>query len=82
MWYTYILESKKDGKHYIGSTNDLKRRLNEHNMGFVDATQPRLPFSLVSYVAVETERQARALEKYLKTGSGFAFIKKRILQSP
>jgi predicted GIY-YIG superfamily endonuclease len=81
MWYTYILLSKKDNKHYIGSTNDLTRRMNEHNSGCVQATKSRQPLELVSYIAVKTERQARDLELYLKTGSGFAFIKKRILQS-
>ncbi len=82
MWYAYILESTKDNKHYIGSTNDLKRRLDEHNSGKVEATTARRPLRLVSYIAVENEAQSRCLEKYLKTGSGFSFIKKRILQSP
>ena len=82
MWYVYIIESSVDKKHYIGSTNDLKCRLSEHNSGSVVATKPRIPFKLVSYIAVETENQARNLEKYLKTGSGFSFIKKRVLQSP
>jgi len=82
MWYVYILESEKDGKHYIGSTNDLGRRLEEHNSGQVAATAPRRPLRMVSFIAVETEGQARTLEQYLKSGSGFSFIKKRILQSP
>ena len=82
MWYAYVLESAKDAKHYIGSTNDMRRRCGEHAAGLVDATRPRRPLKLVSYIAVETEEQARSLERFLKTGSGFAFIKKRILQSP
>jgi putative endonuclease len=82
VWYTYILESETDGKHYIGSSNDLQRRLTEHEDGLVDATRPRRPLKLISYIATETEEQARSLEKYLKTGSGFSFIKKSILQSP
>jgi predicted GIY-YIG superfamily endonuclease len=82
MWYVYILESGKDSKHYIGSTNDLNRRIEEHNNGFVESTSARHLLRLVSYIAVETEKQARSLEKYLKTGSGFSFMKKRIFQSP
>jgi len=81
MWYAYILLSRKDHKHYIGSTNDMGRRVSEHNSGGVEATRYRRPLELVSYIAVNTEQQARELESYLKTGSGFAFIKKRILQS-
>ena len=38
MWYVYILESEKDDKHYIGSSNDLKRRIEEHNKGIVEST--------------------------------------------
>ena len=64
MWYTYILRSQKDGKTYIGSTNDLKRRFKEHNDGLVRSTIHRTPFSLEAYVAVKTEERARALEKY------------------
>lgn len=82
MWYAYILESEKDDKHYIGSSNDLKRRIEENNNGNVESTSARRPLRLVSYIAVETEEQARSLEKFLKSGSGFSFIKKRILQSP
>ncbi|MFA6309796.1 MAG: GIY-YIG nuclease family protein [Clostridia bacterium] len=82
MWYVYILESGKDSKHYIGSTNDLNRRIEEHNNGFVESTSARRPLRIVSYIAVETEEQAHCLEKFLKSGSGFSFIKKRILQFP
>jgi len=82
MWHIYIIESLKDKKHYIGSTKDLERRLLEHDKGLVESTAPRRPFRLVCQISVETEKQARNLERYLKTGSGFSFIKKRILQSP
>lgn len=78
MWYAYILQSRTDGRLYIGSTNDLKRRLEEHNAGKVAATEPRCPLFLKSYLAVESEEAARALEQYLKSGSGHAFIRKRL----
>ena len=81
MWYAYILLSQKDHKRYIGSTNNMTRRLGEHHSGSVEAIRFRRPLELVSYIAVNTERQARELESSLKTGSGFAFIKKRIFQS-
>jgi putative endonuclease len=81
VWYVYIIESNLDNKHYIGSTNDLKRRIQEHNSGDVIATAPRRPFELVSYISVKTEKQSRCLEQFLKTGSGYSFIKKRLLQA-
>ena len=79
MWYVYILRSQQDNNLYIGSTNDLHRRLHEHNSGHVMATQSRLPFTLESYIAVRSEKKARELEVYLKSGSGHAILKKRIL---
>lgn len=79
MWYVYILRSERDGDLYIGSTNDLKRRVREHNSGSVTATAPRIPFHLEAYFAVGTEQKARELEQYSKSGSGHAFLNKRVL---
>ena len=78
MWYVYGIKCA-DGSLYIGSTNDLKRRTTEHNNGESKGIKGRKPFSLEFYVAVKNERVARRLEKYFKTGSGRAIIKKRIL---
>jgi len=79
MWYVYILRSLKDNDLYIGSTNDIKRRLTAHNSGMVDSTQGRIPFSLEAYIAVKDKARAIELEQYLKTGSGRAVLQKRIL---
>ncbi len=81
MWYVYILTSKKDGRLYVGSTNDLKRRLQEHTRGQSQSTRNRRPLELEAYVAVKGESIARDLEKYLKTGSGIATLRRRILPS-
>ena len=81
VWYVYILRSDKDGKFYVGSTADLKRRLREHNEGECDSTRHRRPLELEAYIAVREEASARSLEKYLKTGSGIATLRKRILTS-
>jgi len=64
---------------YVGSTNDIARRLTEHNSGKVDSTKNRTPFNLEAYFAVKDKSTAIDLEKYLKTGSGRAFLQKRIL---
>ena len=79
MWYVYVLKSESDGKLYIGSTNDLKGRIYQHNSGNVESTKPRLLLQLQAYIAVQFVDVARSLEQYLKTGSGHAFLYKRIL---
>jgi putative endonuclease len=66
MFYTYLLGSKKDKELYMGSTNDLKKRLKEHNSGKVPSTKPRLPFELLYYEAYKTEQEARDREAALK----------------
>jgi len=78
-WYVYILKSIIKQFIYIGSTNDLQRRLLEHNKGLVQSTKGYRPFDIIPYVAVSTEKKARELERYFKTGSGKAILKKRIL---
>ena len=68
-----------DKNFYVGSTNDIRRRLAEHNAGKVDSTKSRVPFSLEAYIAIKDQTKAIELEQYLKTGSGRALLKKRIL---
>jgi predicted GIY-YIG superfamily endonuclease len=78
MWYVYFL-LLSNGDVYVGSTNDLRRRVAAHRTGYVRSTRLYLPIELKCYVAVPTERAARALEQYFKSGSGKAFAKKRFL---
>ena len=78
MWYVYFLElSNQD--IYVGSTNDLRRRFKSHQQGHVISTKQYLPIVLRTYVAVTDEATARSLERYFKSGSGKAFVKKRFL---
>ena len=79
MWFVYILKSLKDGDLYVGSTNNLRRRLADHNSGEVDSTRHRIPFAVEAYVAVRDKAKAIELERYFKTGSGKAVLLKRIL---
>lgn len=74
MYYVYNLKCK-DG-FYIGCTDNLKDRFERHKNGHVPATKNRTPVSLEFYVAVKDKYKAFELEKYLKSGSGRAFIKK------
>lgn len=82
MFYLYILKSKKDDDMYIGSTNDLKKRLTMHNSGKIYSTRLRKPLDLIYYEAYKGEKDARKREHNLKLRSrAFAQLMKRIQES-
>ena len=66
MFFVYILKSKKDKKLYIGYTNDLRKRLKEHNLGLVRSTKSRKPFHLVYCEAYTSKQDAVQREHNLK----------------
>ncbi len=71
MFYTYILKSKKTGRLYIGSTDNLKRRFKEHNDGTGGVyTRNNRPFELIYYEAYLDYKDAKLSEKFFKTGYG------------
>lgn len=80
-FYTYVLESFKDGKLYVGWTNDLVERIKEHTQGKVLSTKNRLPIFPVYYEACLSEEAAMKREKYFKTGFGRRFLKNRLVGS-
>ncbi|MEK7576800.1 MAG: GIY-YIG nuclease family protein [Patescibacteria group bacterium] len=78
MYYVYILKSLKDDSKYVGTTTDLKKRLAAHNSGGNKYSSSKKPFRLIWYCAFSDEKKAYDFEKYLKSGSGFAFARKRL----
>jgi predicted GIY-YIG superfamily endonuclease len=58
MWYVYFLQLS-NGDIYVGSTNDLRRRVRSHQTGEVISTRSDRPIILKAYVAIETEAIAR-----------------------
>jgi putative endonuclease len=79
MRYVYLLESEAfEGQRYVGVTSDLKQRLLDHNAGKSPHTAKYGPCKLVTYVAFSNEQKADGFERYLKSGSGHAFAKKRL----
>ena len=78
MFYTYVLKSRRDGKYYIGYTNNLKRRLAEHQKALNMSTKYRLPLNLVYYEACLNMNDAKRRENYLKTTQGRRFIGLRL----
>lgn len=81
MYYTYILYNKITSRYYIGYTPDLKNRLRKHQAGQVKSTKSNLNYQLEWYCAFKTKLQALDFERYLKTGSGIAFMNKRFFKS-
>lgn len=77
-FYTYILQSVKDHRHYVGYTANLRQRVEEHRAGTVFSTKPRLPMELIYYEACRHEDDAKQREKYLKTTAGRRFLAKRL----
>ncbi len=78
MHYVYILQSKKDIKFYTGLTNDLKRRMKEHQSGNVRSTWNRKPLELIYYETCLNEDDAKQREMYLKSGMGKKYIRNRL----
>ncbi|HAS00261.1 MAG TPA: excinuclease ABC subunit C [Candidatus Moranbacteria bacterium] len=78
MFYVYVLQSLIDGLLYTGYTGDLKKRISEHNEGRNFSTKTRKPFKLVYYEACFNEKDAKAREKYLKSGMGKRYVKNRL----
>ena len=76
MYYTYILISQ-DGRHtYTGSTDNITRRLNEHNGGKVKSSRFYLPYVILHVDEFQSFREARQKEKFYKTTSGRRILKK------
>ncbi len=76
MWYIYILRSLKNNRVYTGSTNNLERRLMEHNSGHSKYTSLTRPFELIYKEDFTTRLEARQRELFLKTGKGRDLLKR------
>jgi len=79
MIYVYAIKSKKDGRIYVGMTDNLERRLKEHNTGKTKSTKGFIPWELIYKVEFANREIARVREKYLKSGFGKLFLKNLVL---
>lgn len=77
LWFVYILYSTDFDRFYIGMTQDLERRIKEHNSGKTKSTKGFRPWKLVYSEVVEDRISARCRESYLKSGIGREWIRKR-----
>lgn len=78
MFYCYILQSIKNNKYYIGSTENLLKRLEKHNSGLAKSTKPYVPWQLVYYEEYNTNEEAINREQQIKSWKKRAIIEKLI----
>ena len=79
MYYLYILRSTTRAFSYIGTTNNLQRRVQQHNLGYSKSTKSYHPFKLVHVEQFESLTEARKREWYLKCTPEGGKEKKRLI---
>ena len=79
MYYVYIIQSQKDKSYYVGISKNLKQRIKQHDWHLVKYSKGKAPFKLIWYCAFINKNKAYDFEKYLKSGSGFAFRNKHLI---
>jgi putative endonuclease len=77
-WYVYVLQAAKDRNWYTGFTNDLRKRLKEHQRGLVRSTKGRGLLQLVYYEMCMDRVDARSRELFLKSGMGKRYLQNRL----
>ncbi|PIR98038.1 MAG: endonuclease [Candidatus Colwellbacteria bacterium CG10_big_fil_rev_8_21_14_0_10_42_22] len=76
MYFVYSIKSFSQRNYiYVGLTNNLERRLKQHNAGRGRSTKPYRPFELLCAEQFATRAEARKREKYLKSGAGKEYLK-------
>lgn len=78
-YFIYVLFSLNDKGIYIGFTDDLNRRVKEHQKGFVKSTKDRRPIKLIYFEGYKDKKSAVNREKYLKSGWGRNYLNKMVI---
>jgi putative endonuclease len=76
MYFVYVLQSQVDGRLYKGMTNNIERRIYEHNLGKHKSTRPYRLWKIVYSETIENRKEARERELYFKSGFGREFLNK------
>ncbi len=79
-WSLYILRSEKTARYYVGHTNDLDRRVREHNSGQTKSTRPGRPWVLVYVEEFDSKRLASEREREIKSWKSRRTIEERLLK--
>jgi len=78
MFYVYIIQSQMDQGLYKGMTSNLEDRLKQHNAGKTKTTKAFRPWKLIYFEEFKDRNQARAREKYFKSGAGRRYIREKL----
>jgi putative endonuclease len=78
-YFVYVLRNKINSELYKGITNNLQRRISEHNQGKHKYTSQFLPWEIAYSEEFETLKEARSRELFLKSGSGREFLKRKLI---
>jgi putative endonuclease len=78
MYYVHVLLSLEDSHFYIGFSENIKKRLADHNAGRNTSTKPRRPFELIYYGAHFSKEGALRREAYFKTTKGKTTLKQML----
>jgi len=74
-YFSYVLKSIQNGRHYYGSCSDLQLRLKNHNSGKVRSTKGYRPYEVVFFEEFESRSEAFARERFYKTIEGYKFLR-------
>ncbi|MBT6253672.1 GIY-YIG nuclease family protein [Candidatus Uhrbacteria bacterium] len=78
MFYVYVIQSESSGSWYIGYSMDPYSRLKKHNQNGNNSTSRKGPWRLIYFEAYLDKRDALGRERFLKSGSGWRFLKKQM----
>ena len=81
MYFVYVLFSEELNKRYIGSTQDVKNRLKEHNTGKSKFTKAGIPWKMIYQESFQTNQEAKHRELFLKSGVGRKFLDQILISS-
>ncbi len=82
MYYTYIIQSQKNGMFYIGSCQDIDKRIERHNAGATPSTKPGRPWKLVYSETYETNSEALKREREIKSKKSRKYIEFLVQSTP
>ena len=75
VYYVYAITSLTRNYIYVGLTDNVERRVSQHNSGYEPTTKPYRPFQIILVESYPSRDLARKREKYLKSGKGKEYLK-------